>query len=501
MVRPTVPRPLTADGAATQPIRRGGLTVDEVLAYAADCLPARAGPRRVGVETEWLVVDLADCSRPVAPARASAALAPLLGAGAGSAGGGDAVLPAGGSRVTFEPGGQLELSGPPAPLPAAVAAVRADLADVRAALAEAGLGIAGLGLDPLRRPVQQLTTGRYVAMADYWAASGHRAGAVMMCSSASVQVNLDAGTDPLDVARRFRLAHVLRPVLVGMFAASPARLGRLLAMRSGRTRMWENLDPTRIRPVDASASPPAELPARFADFLLTARLMMVRDHDDAQGDGRLVAVRDGSTFGDWLRGAGPLRRPPTHDDLVRHASTLFPPVRPRGWLEIRYLDAQPDDLWPVAVAVTTALLDDQVAADGARAACAGADQRAWLAACPHGLGDDGLRRAALTCLDLALDGLARLGADDSLLAMVAAFRDRYPARGRTPADALAERIGPLGPAGGRPAPAPPAPAPRPPRGGRAPPRAARPACCAPRRRRPARGGTREPAPPAHRPPR
>jgi glutamate--cysteine ligase len=125
---------------------------------------------------------------------------------------------------------------------------------------------------------------------------------------------------------------------------------------------------------------------------------------------------------------------------------VFPPVRPRGWLELRYLDAQPGELWPVPVAVTTALLDDRIAADGARAACADVDDR-WLAASRDGLRDDTLRRAAIECVDLALDALRRLGADAGLRAAVAEFRDRYPARGRTPADRLAERFTEIGPAG------------------------------------------------------
>lgn len=32
---------------------------------------------------------------------------------------------------------------------------------------------------------------------------------------------------------------------------------------------------------------------------------------------------------------------PTLDDLAYHVTTLFPPVRPRGFLEVSYLDAQP----------------------------------------------------------------------------------------------------------------------------------------------------------------
>ena len=38
-------------------------------------------------------------------------------------------------------------------------------------------------------------------------------------------------------------------------------------------------------------------------------------------------------------------------------------MRPRQWLEIRYLDSVPDAFWPAVVFTLVALLDDPVAAD------------------------------------------------------------------------------------------------------------------------------------------
>ncbi|BDB41455.1 hypothetical protein IWGMT90018_19010 [Mycobacterium kiyosense] len=51
------------------------------------------------------------------------------------------------------------------------------------------------------------------------------------------------------------------------------------------------------------------------------------------------------------------RRPNTAD-LDYHLTTLFPPVRPRGRLEIRYLDSVLDVLWPAVVFTLVTLLDD-----------------------------------------------------------------------------------------------------------------------------------------------
>ena len=104
------------------------------------------------------------------------------------------------------------------------------------------------------------------------------------------------------------------------------------------------------------------------------------------------------TLRDWVRGdwapeegrrdaANGALRPPTADDLGYHLSTLFPPVRPRGHLEVRGIDAQPGDGWMVPLAVTAALLDDPVAAEQAMAAAEALWHRPgspWWLAARHG---------------------------------------------------------------------------------------------------------------------
>jgi glutamate--cysteine ligase len=124
---------------------------------------------------------------------------------------------------------------------------------------------------------------------------------------------------------------------------------------------------------------------------------------------------------------------PTVDDLAYHTTTLFPPVRPRGWLELRMIDALPEAWWPVAVAVTTALLDDPAAATCAAAAAPAVRDR-WAAAARHALCDPALHAAAVRCFDAARAALGRLGADAETRDATDEYFDRYVARGRCPAD-------------------------------------------------------------------
>ncbi|KAB8182442.1 glutamate-cysteine ligase family protein [Microbispora catharanthi] len=363
----------------------------DVQRYARDCFRGVTSDR-LGVELEFLVFDADNPALYVPIARIAGALPAL----------------AGGSRVTFEPGGQLELSAPPDVLPAAVAKLTADVDAVRLALARAGLRLGGRGLDTLRAPLRQLREPRYEAMA---AVLERPDGLTMMCSTASIQVNLDFGEDH---RARWERAHVLGPVLVAAFANSPAD-----GWASGRQAVWGRLDPSRTAPVAQNGAPADD----WARYLLDARLMLVR------GTGGLLPVLDGSAFRDFARVAG---RPPTQADLAYHATTLFPPVRPRGFLEVRYLDAQGAAEWPVCVAVVHALVTDDRAAGIAMEAARPVAHR-WADAARLGLADPDLRRSASVCFAAAAEALPRLGAEPSLVARVRAFASRHIESGRSPA--------------------------------------------------------------------
>jgi glutamate--cysteine ligase len=103
------------------------------------------------------------------------------------------------------------------------------------------------------------------------------------------------------------------------------------------------------------------------------------------------------------------------------------------------IDALPEEWWPVAVAVTTALLDHPDAADAAEAALAPVGDRSAEGA-RHGLADPGIRTAADACFAAAAEGLTDLGVGTDVATALDEFRARYVTRGRSPAhDRLDER--------------------------------------------------------------
>ncbi|MFD0147373.1 MULTISPECIES: ergothioneine biosynthesis glutamate--cysteine ligase EgtA [unclassified Streptomyces] len=401
-----------------------GLSVDEAEDLLR-CICFKTGPpRTVGAEVEWLVHELRDPRLPVPPERLAAAVDTVRS------------LPLA-SAITFEPGGQLELSSPPAgSLMSCVDTLSADLRAVRDALAPLGLSLNGYGVDPWNAPRERiLREPRYDAMETVLDRTGP-AGRAMMRDSASVQVCLDAGHEepgPLGYHRRWQMAHLLGAVLVAAFANSPVHGGRRTGWRSTRQALWTDLDPAR-----ALAPPPDGEPrAAWAAHVLDTPVMCVRGAETPWD------VPEALTFREWLRTGRP--RPADEDDLRYHLTTLFPPVRPRGHLELRMIDAQPGpDGWIVPVAVTTALFDDAEAAETVYRAVKPLAERAgslaaprnqlWVTAARDGLTDPDLHAAALVAFPAALEALPRIGASEAVRQAVSDFHERHVRTGSCPAD-------------------------------------------------------------------
>ncbi|KAA1432755.1 ergothioneine biosynthesis glutamate--cysteine ligase EgtA [Mycolicibacter arupensis] len=375
--------------------------------YIAQSCLTDAPHGRVGLEIEAHCVDPADPHRRPGWAEIGDVLRALP------------ALP-GRSVVTVEPGGAVELSGPPlSGALAAIEAMAADQAVLRAAFAAAGLGLVQLGADPLR-PTQRINPGeRYAAMEQFFAASHTgSAGAAMMTATASVQLNLDAGLQQ-GWADRVRLAHALGPTMVAIAANSPLLSGDFSGWRSTRQRVWSRLDSARCGPVlGLDGTDPATDWARYA---LKAPVMLVHTPE-------AIPVSRYVPFADWADGRVRLGgRRAGIADLDYHLTTLFPPVRPRGWLEIRYLDSVDGTLWPALVFLLATLLDDPAAADGAAEAVAPV-ATAWDVAARVGLAEPRLHAAAMHCVQLVADRAPASLRDgmDRLVGLVE--------RGRCPAD-------------------------------------------------------------------
>jgi glutamate--cysteine ligase len=415
------PAPRTADSAEP-------LTVEAAYARSARAALADSRVGTVGLEIETHLVDL-DAVADRVPWDRAEPLPGIIGSITGS------------TVVTLEPGGQVELSGTPAlDVTAAVTRLRHDQASARLALAELRLGLAHAGADPLRPPCRVNPQPRYRAMAEHYAATSRaRAGAVMMTSTAALQVNLQAGPKR-GWAQRVARAHRLGPTLVAISASSPWLTGGNSGWKSARQRTWGRLGAGSCGPVPGcvAAAPDADgsldPAAAWARFALRAPVAFIRSAGE-----EVTAVQARVPFQHWASGAVRLgSRAPTAADLDMHLTTLFPPVRLRGYLELRYLDVAAPRWWPAIAAVVTTLMDDPVAADLATEA---SEQAAglWATAARDGLADPRLATSARRCLDIAV-GRVPAG----LVSAVADLAELVES-GRCPGDLLAKQISEIGP--------------------------------------------------------
>jgi glutamate--cysteine ligase len=386
------------DFPATTPI---GSRV-EAEGYVAMVCFKHGPPRLQGIELEWTVHHADDPHRSLDAAQLSKALGVHAPATLVR---GSPQLPLGrGGLVTVEPGGQVEISGPASAfVPRLIEDTAADAAELIALLASEGLEPGLYGLDAYRTPRRILTVPRYAAMERAFEQLGPH-GPRMMCSTAGLQVCLDAG-EADQTALRWRALHDLGPALVALFANSRRRAGSDTGWASARTEAtFGTCAPfTEPPPLDGD---PAEAWARTA---MEAPVLCLRR-------GETWDAPPGLTFGAWADGALPGDRP-TYDDLEYHLSTLFPPVRPRGYLEVRYLDAQPGDGWIAPTLLLIALMSDPAVTDQALAAAEPAAGR-WFPAAREGLDDKLVLQAARDVVELGTNVLSRTGVDQDLITEV-----------------------------------------------------------------------------------
>jgi glutamate--cysteine ligase len=227
---------------------------------------------------------------------------------------------------TFEPGGQVEFS--PSPRPTAQALVR-DLHGLigraQRIASDRGVRLLSFGTNPYHSCTEIALctpTPRYLAMQELFDRVGPD-GRRMMRLTASLQVSVDllpgaAGRE------QWLVANLAGPPLAAAFANSPWLDGGPAGINGARTRIWQGVDLTRTG-----------------------------------YDGRHLDLVD--PVGAYHAFASAAQRLPIPEaaDPTYHLSTLFPPVRPRGgYLEVRYLDAQPRHRMGEAISTVARLLYD-----------------------------------------------------------------------------------------------------------------------------------------------
>jgi glutamate--cysteine ligase len=389
-----------------------------------------SGPPRVGIEIEMLVVR---DQRAVSLTELREAIAPLLDLGEledCTPPGSPPTFRYGQISLTFEPGGQIEIVSPPRP---SVAQALEDIGKLEMLLDRVllwrGMRRLHLGMNPWQKASDiplQTPLPRYRAMHEYFAQIGPE-GARMMRLCCAIQINLDTGS-PFQAKRRWHLANLMAPVFAGMFANSPMAEGSPSGCKSARSAVWRGVDPSRT-----GILPFGDGPTAYLDFALNAGVLLQRGTDGYR------AGTPTFNFRDWMEGAG-RGDAPTLDDWHYHLTTLFPQVRPRGYYELRSVDALPPRWRSVPVALASTLLMSDAACDESTRLLEPFTfdlDRLAFAAARDGLGDPKVAGLAQSLMRIAQEHVGELPDEwlsVDVAASVAAFDELYTARGRCPAD-------------------------------------------------------------------
>jgi glutamate--cysteine ligase len=321
---------------------------------------------------------------------------------------------AGGSRISFEPGGQIEISSAPNET---ASGLITELGEICAHLSDAferhGITLETRGVDPFNAisavPLQ-LHRERYERMTRYFESIGP-SGIRMMRQTASVQINVQPGDEPLT---RWRLLNRLAPVLVATFANSSRYENAETVHASFRSHLWRTLDPSRTGVLCEEDALDA-----YCDFALDAGWMFTQTSEGGYG-----------TFRQSLERAN-------QEDWDLHLSTLFPEIRPKGFFEVRSPDVIESHWLGAPIAMIAGLCYDDNSARSAMEILEHCDADALTRAGELGVSDPVLGKVAKEICEVALSGCESLGreylsADD--LDTVSDFIERYPAHGRCPAD-------------------------------------------------------------------
>ena len=324
-------------------------------------------------------------------------------------------LPAGG-RISFEPGGQIEVSSvPSASASTLIRDLQCTAQLLSGAFAGKGISLDAIGVDPYNDIADvplQLHRPRYSRMTDYFNSIGP-SGIRMMRQTASLQINVEAGTNPHE---RWSLLNAIAPYVTAIFANSSRYAGSASGHKSYRAHLWRALDTSRTGlPVD-TANPEG----RYYDFALGAGAMMRTD------------IEPYDSFEAWARDGNP-----TIEDWELHLSTLFPEVRPRRYFELRSADAIAPDSLAAPIAFVAGLVYDDGAAHSANAVLVAESTPSLDVAGKEGLANDQIRDTAIQLIDIALAGAQALtpgyiAASD--IEVAEEFFEKYTRQGRSPGD-------------------------------------------------------------------
>lgn len=232
------------------------------------------------------------------------------------------------NTITFEPGGQLEISIKPLEnIEEIEEANKSILSDISRELKE-GQALVSASYHPKTRisELPILPKKRYHMMFEYFKGHG-RLSHYMMKGTAATQVSIDY-SDEDDFIRKFRVANFISPVLSDIFDSTVIFEGEIYNNGNLRKAIWNETDRQRSSLVPGSLDKIFGF-REYAQYLLNVPPIFIKKDGKAiyTGDKKLKDIIGDYTF--------------SETELEHILSMVFPDIRLKKFIELRMADALP----------------------------------------------------------------------------------------------------------------------------------------------------------------
>lgn len=246
-------------------------------------------------------------------------------------------LQQGSTRITLEPGGQIELSGSPHPnLHNLAEEFKNYWKQINTISKPMGIAFLGMGMQPVSKleEIDWVPKGRYRIMSRYLKTKGSLSH-YMMKLTATVQAAVDFA-DELDAMNKLKLAFGLSPLVTAMFANSPLYGSQPNGFITMRSYIWQDTDPDRCGQIQEIFSTPDPGFQHYINYALRVPTLFIqRNHTWIE--------MDGIPFGDYIK-SGYKGYQATLEDWELHLSTIFTDARLKTYIELRSADHPRPDL-------------------------------------------------------------------------------------------------------------------------------------------------------------
>lgn len=218
--------------------------------------------------------------------------------------------------ITLEPGSQIEISISRKDRIEDIEKIYFDFLNViTPPLDKRGYRLLTQGYSPQKaEEIELIPKDRYIFMDRYFEKTGPY-GRYMMRGTASTQVCVDY-YDEEDFSKKYYVAYSLKPVLSLLTANSPCFQGEKNDDKLLRTHIWENVDKDRVI-VDKEMNF-----SKYADFVLNCPLIVKGEEYTEE------KIKD-------------VYKDITQEEIEHCLSMVFPEVRLKKYIEIRFADSLP----------------------------------------------------------------------------------------------------------------------------------------------------------------